>query len=555
MTGTLPCVSPNTCVNNVCVASAVCGDGQCNGDETCSTCSTDCGSCPTGTVYYISTTGDDSTGTGTSSNPWKTLAKACNSVSATGSTIYVNPGTYTETQQCNLKVGVSILGAGNSSVITSTSITTYGGGGIVKAYSSPTANGAQSISYIKFDGSNFKAGHALDIRGRHNVKIHHCTFTNFNYFAIGWTTKDTTWNEPSSTDYIKGSEFYNNIVINGAGRDANDPGTVLGALMLGGQDGMLIHDNYMLENRTSNQGYPIKFWYWNGWSKGVKIYNNHLEKTSWALWDFAIESNYEKGMEIYDNRIIGSIDLNYQLASSEYPYSVYIHDNVVGPAGPISGWHDSASAIVLEFSSENVLVENNLLVNASPCFMFTPRTGSMNNVTIRYNICQDVMTSGYYIEGLRVVEPSNIQINGFYFYNNIFHGHSASSLGYALSISTAGSGYTGTNMQFKNNVIINFGGGPMRFSTSSINGLYIQNNIFYNSGSNQVSLSGTPSNYTNSGNLVSNPLFVGASTGNFHLQSSSPAINAGLNLGLTSDFERTSVPQGSAPDIGAYEYH
>jgi hypothetical protein len=41
----------------------------------------------------------------------------------------------------------------------------------------------------------------------------------------------------------------------------------------------------------------------------------------------------------------------------------------------------------------------------------------------------------------------------------------------------------------------------------------------------------------------------------YHLQASSPAIDAGRAIsGLTSDYVGTPVPQGIAPDIGAYEY-
>jgi hypothetical protein len=53
--------------------------------------------------------------------------------------------------------------------------------------------------------------------------------------------------------------------------------------------------------------------------------------------------------------------------------------------------------------------------------------------------------------------------------------------------------------------------------------------------------------------ISSNLLFVNAGT-DFHLQSGSPAIDNGTNVGLTRDYSGSIVPQGLAPDIGAYEY-
>ena len=50
------------------------------------------------------------------------------------------------------------------------------------------------------------------------------------------------------------------------------------------------------------------------------------------------------------------------------------------------------------------------------------------------------------------------------------------------------------------------------------------------------------------------PKFVNASSQNFHLQSSSPNIDAGQNLGLTRDFYGNSVPSGARADIGVHEY-
>src|SRR4051812_40483897 len=44
-------------------------------------------------TYYVATTGSDSTGTGTASEPWKTIQKAADSVGP-GATVLIEPGTY-----------------------------------------------------------------------------------------------------------------------------------------------------------------------------------------------------------------------------------------------------------------------------------------------------------------------------------------------------------------------------------------------------------------------------------------------------------------------------
>lgn len=58
--------------------------------------------------------------------------------------------------------------------------------------------------------------------------------------------------------------------------------------------------------------------------------------------------------------------------------------------------------------------------------------------------------------------------------------------------------------------------------------------------------------------VYGDPKFVNYTTGNkaedFALQTGSPAINKGLNLGYSKDFKGTSIPQASIPDIGAFEF-
>jgi parallel beta-helix repeat protein len=54
--------------------------------------------------------------------------------------------------------------------------------------------------------------------------------------------------------------------------------------------------------------------------------------------------------------------------------------------------------------------------------------------------------------------------------------------------------------------------------------------------------------------MSQDPMFVDQNNKNFHLQSTSPCIDAGTAVGLTEDLDGTPIPQGNAPDMGVYEY-
>ena len=59
-----------------------------------------------------------------------------------------------------------------------------------------------------------------------------------------------------------------------------------------------------------------------------------------------------------------------------------------------------------------------------------------------------------------------------------------------------------------------------------------------------------------SGNIPVNqdPKFIDPQNGNFHLRQDSPAIDVGIDVGITKDQEGKPRPNGSKPDMGAYEF-
>jgi hypothetical protein len=113
-----------------------------------------------------------------------------------------------------------------------------------------------------------------------------------------------------------------------------------------------------------------------------------------------------------------------------------------------------------------------------------------------------------------------------------------------------------SGVDIANNIM--YGNAEYGINTSDCHGsgVTIRNNLFYNnpSGTWNMTYNGSDVSYTTSGNITSSdPLFVNWWS-DWHLQTGSPAINAGLTLStVTSDFDGVSRPQGGAYDIGAYE--
>jgi hypothetical protein len=75
-------------------------------------------------------------------------------------------------------------------------------------------------------------------------------------------------------------------------------------------------------------------------------------------------------------------------------------------------------------------------------------------------------------------------------------------------------------------------------------------NLYWSTDGSQSDPCGLP---LGEGDIVGNPGFVDLDNLNFHLNNTSPAIDAGLDLGYKLDYENNPVPMGSNPDIGAFE--
>lgn len=508
-------------------------------------------------TYYISPIGNNAAA-GTSIAPWKTLAYA----GATASTgiIHVLPGAYTETAPCILKTGVSIEGEGLSSHITFT----YTGECIQLKSNTDGTNGNQHISGLWIDGSNRKAGTGIQITARSNVKIYDCTVENFLLNGVRFYGT-AGYGKPSV--YMTGCEVYNCKLKNNSNRTVEGQGSLVAT----GYKGILIHDNIFDQTGypagTCGNTYSATA---QGYSEGFKFYNNKSYRLpydgpdSQLGWGFHLEMwNSQGGQEVYNNEFYGGLQ-GIDWAGEEngpgilpgiYGYAAYVHDNLfqlntqhsIRPNAPTS-----VIGVNIEGNVDGIIIENNHFKNYPYPVQMTliNTTTYIKNITIKNNLFEN---TGYSADSYTFdigILTSNCpdaahckNITNINIFNNTFKSPNADCAIFIYGNPTASKA---NNVQIINNIVWGSTDGWLKFQDVGVQSTYtVKNNLLYQNGNNNnVVLSGgasLPTSWVYTGNFVANPLLDVS----FKLTASSPAINAGVNVGLPYN--------GSAPDIGAFE--
>ncbi len=226
-----------------------------------------------------------------------------------------------------------------------------------------------------------------------------------------------------------------------------------------------------------------------------------------------------------------------------------------------------ATSDALEFlraSYSNVTIQDNTFLNNKRHIRLHEQTGNtIVNFTIRRNLMNG--TSGE--ESLRLIGAADVVIE-----NNVVR-HSAQQ-GLYLDAGCS-------NITVRHNSFYQTGFETIRTKLTSAD-MVIKNNIFYCNGTHAAlaaalaPLPGEDYNLIfNAGTMTEttaqpavtvwgahtqsgfNPLFVSTIAGSedLHLQNGSPALGAGLDLGVASDYHNAGRPQPAAsnPDLGAYE--
>ena len=215
--------------------------------------------------------------------------------------------------------------------------------------------------------------------------------------------------------------------------------------------------------------------------------------------------------------------------------------------------------IWLDTAGNGIIIRYN---KVSQSAMYGITVEKTSNAQVYYNLSYNNEQDGISMHG-----DNNGIIGGNEIYNNVSYGNGRNGI-------TAWGPYLGvpnscTNNVFRNNIAVANGGSQFSAKwgceNDSIHGsgnVYdhnsfgVENNNFIEWGSTifKSTYADFESSYGSpTYSVTGDPLFANPANANFTLKSQSPNVNAGINVGLISDFAGTEIQNPQKPNIGAYE--
>ncbi len=348
---------------------------------------------------------------------------------------------------------------------------------------------------------------------------------------------------------------------------------ITGGVDLSSADYVTIQNFDISNNRSDTPGIRIQDFYASNIRRGQQIVGNYIHDSQgpnfghgidmYGVCDTLIENN-----EITDN---GNDGIHFSGSYSKTNIvNITIRSNYIHTNGQ-DGIHPEGQQILIEGNRigdqwqtpnhddglevygpiDGLIIRNNLIWDTTQNIYLSAEVSYIRNVQVLGNVIWNRNVTGDGHKGLMICPSSGGDITNLRVEGN--------TLGYnGLNLITdayaASSSYYISGLTFRNNIF--YASSP---TISVHNPATIDNNVVYTAGGGfSVSYNGTncssPSQLSSQNWLTFDPKFVNPDGRDFHLQASSPCIDAGVSIdGLTTDPDGNARPQGAAFDIGAYE--
>lgn len=475
-----------------------------------------------GATFYVSPSGSDSN-PGTITAPWLTIQHAANSVQA-GDTVYVRAGSYNE----SVTIGVS--GSATAGPIV---FENYPGENPIVDGTGLTPSDSNTQGLFNIADQSY-----ITISG---FEIRNYTTSNANATPAGiWISGSGT------TIQILNNQVHN--ITTTSEKNGNAFGiSVYGTEAPASLDSVTISGNTVYDLKTGN-------------SESVNVDGN--------VTNFVITNNV-----VHDNDNIGIDAIGFEGVSPDPTYD-YARNGLIGENtvynisainNPGEGDQYDADGIYVDGGSQIIIERNNVSTSDLGIEVASEHSGHYGSyVTVRNNLVYFNNSVGISIGGY----ASNVGGTQYCtIVNNSLLGNDTKNTGSGeLQVQ-----YYATNNVFENNIVYATSQGLLinNYTNSEASPLTADYNLYFSPLSeSSVTYIWNGTTYTgfttyqtatnqDAHSLYADPLYLSLTTPNLQVEASSPAVNAGINLGPTIvgtvDYAGNPRVQGTNIDIGAYE--
>jgi hypothetical protein len=349
--------------------------------------------------------------------------------------------------------------------------------------------------------------------------------------------------------FMRGSEWIGELIINSSGTKlqpivftayGNGPNPVIknpgvkGAVSIKINSDWVIVENFLVKESHMagidiNKGAKYNIVRNNEATKsgmGVAVHGDHNLVTRNYAHDLTMVVNDPGGDNDY-----GAVGIWLFSSNNEVSYN-----KLINCKAPSLDYGFDGGVVEFYGNVDSCYVHHNWGENCDGAFEVGGQGDTLTHNLIAYNVyLNNGFAGGFHVGGKFGVHFVDMRVE-----NNVFIDTTHND--YAIGF------WNGNNdlkdFTYRNNIFYI----PNYQRVSNMEGFIHNNNLFWLGGKTDIGIK------PGAGDKIGDPLFQNFKMKDFHLRAGSPAIDAGLNLDYSIDYDGNKVPQGSEPDMGAYEF-